>query len=261
MIINKKDRTRKNKVHMKLHAVWRSMMGRCYHEKNHSYKNYGAVGVTVCNKWKTYDGFLEDVDKIENYNLDLILKGKLQLDKDIKQQNKPKKEYSLHTCCWVTPSENAGNRRNNKYIICIHLRSEDVFLTKNRDKLCRDYNLDSSSVWRILENNANSDNKYVKNKKTYKGFCFFYIEDFSMDKLPTFKNYIAENMETKEKVIFSNISEFSREYNLPYQSVRLCIKGVYTKTKGWKIKQIENESYKSSTTIESKVNYLLKQVE
>lgn len=264
MIIDEKDRTLSNTVHMKMHTVWRSMIGRCYYEKNHSYKNYGALGVSVCDKWKTYDGFLDDVDKIENFNLELILKGKLQLDKDIKQKNRDYKDkiYSLRTCCWVSPSTNAGNRKNNRYIIAINLKTEDVILTNNREKLCRDYNLDSSSVWRILENNSGrTDNKNIVNKKTYKGFCFFYIEDFSMDKLPTFKRYLAENISTKEKIIFSNISRFSREFNLPYQSIRFCIKGIYKTTKGWKIKQIEDESYKSSTTIESKVNNLLKQVE
>lgn len=40
---------------------WRSMKERCYMKSNISYKNYGAKGVTVCDRWLTFANFLEDM--------------------------------------------------------------------------------------------------------------------------------------------------------------------------------------------------------
>ena len=71
-----------NPVHKKMHELWRSMMGRCYYEKTGSYENYGARGITVNECWHTYDGFLSTIDSVVGYDLDKILLGELQLDKD-----------------------------------------------------------------------------------------------------------------------------------------------------------------------------------
>ena len=88
----------------KLFQVWRAMIARCYNDKNPSYKTYGAKGVTVCDRWKRFDWFIEDAKLIQGYNQELINQGKLVLDKDI--INHDAKTYSLETCCFVTRSEN-----------------------------------------------------------------------------------------------------------------------------------------------------------
>ena len=40
---------------------WRAMRERCFSKTNISYKNYGAKGVTVCERWKSFECFLEDM--------------------------------------------------------------------------------------------------------------------------------------------------------------------------------------------------------
>lgn len=40
-----------------LHTVWRRMNDRCYNENHSTYKNYGALGATVCDEWGSYKGF------------------------------------------------------------------------------------------------------------------------------------------------------------------------------------------------------------
>lgn len=54
------------------------------------------------------EGFLDDVDKIEGWDLNLYFRGKLQLDKDIKI--KGNKLYSRDTCMWVSPEDNAKTK-------------------------------------------------------------------------------------------------------------------------------------------------------
>lgn len=99
----------------KMFDVWRAMIARCYNPKNPRYKTYGAEGVKVCNRWKRFDYFLEDVKNLPGYNHDKILSGELTLDKDTICRSK--KIYSPETCCFVSKAENsreAANRRWNK---------------------------------------------------------------------------------------------------------------------------------------------------
>lgn len=45
-----------------LRAIWYGMIGRCHNKKNRAFKNYGARGITVCDKWrKSFDSFVSDV--------------------------------------------------------------------------------------------------------------------------------------------------------------------------------------------------------
>jgi hypothetical protein len=49
---------------------WRAMRERCFLKSNISYKNYGAKGVTVCDQWKSFECFLEDMgERPENHVL------------------------------------------------------------------------------------------------------------------------------------------------------------------------------------------------
>jgi len=41
----------------KLRSTWRGMMNRCYNKNAHRYDIYGGSGITVCNEWKTLEGY------------------------------------------------------------------------------------------------------------------------------------------------------------------------------------------------------------
>ena len=44
------------------YATWRSMLARCYNASNPSYPYYGAVGKTVCERWRlSFENFLTDM--------------------------------------------------------------------------------------------------------------------------------------------------------------------------------------------------------
>lgn len=98
----------------KLMVMWKGMIDRCYNPRNKAYKNYGAKGIVVCERWKRLDLFLEDVEKLPGYNKERIDNGELCLDKDIIDRSKM--IYSPETCSFVTRSENSkeANRRRNK---------------------------------------------------------------------------------------------------------------------------------------------------
>lgn len=87
------------------YTSWLGMKKRCYNEKNISYKNYGARGVTVCDRWlNSFEAFFEDMGPkpSKDHSLDRIDNNKL-ID-----------GYSKENCRWATWSEQMLNRRPRK---------------------------------------------------------------------------------------------------------------------------------------------------
>ena len=89
-----------------LYRGWSAMKQRCINPSNSSYRIYGARGIKVCDRWQKFENFLEDMGERP--------KG-LQLDRIDIDGN-----YEPSNCRWVTPLDNANNRRisvinNDKY--------------------------------------------------------------------------------------------------------------------------------------------------
>ena len=80
------------------------MKARCFNKNDRGYKNYGARGITVCERWvNSFSNFLEDMGLAPsaNYSIDRI---------DVNGN------YEPSNCRWATWKEQAANRRNNIYI-------------------------------------------------------------------------------------------------------------------------------------------------
>lgn len=88
------------------HQLWRNMLKRCYSENDP--KGYFGKGVTVCNRWLCFANFVEDIAKLENFDLWVeAYKGnaiKYNLDKDFLY--KGNKVYSPETCMFLDESTN-----------------------------------------------------------------------------------------------------------------------------------------------------------
>ena len=246
MRFSKEERTNNNPTHVKLHTLWRSMIGRCYQEGNGSYHNYGAKGVKVAEAWRSYEGFIDTIDTVEGYNIVKLIKGELQLDKDIKGDGM---FYSPSTCKFVTPRENYSNRKNNREFIAINLKTEEVLVLKNREQFCLAHNLDSSSIWRILQRNAGKETKQ-RASKTYKDWVVYYTEDFSMGKLPKVPRYIATSISSGEQEEFTNKRAFATRRGINITSVSAVLAGRQYRVGDWTIEETTPICYKDSTTIE-----------
>lgn len=79
---------------------WCQMISRCYHPSATSYKNYGGKGITVCDRWRSFDKFFDDMgprppgkslDRFPNYN----------------------GNYEPGNCRWATAKEQNQNQRKN----------------------------------------------------------------------------------------------------------------------------------------------------
>lgn len=151
--------------------LWANMIKRCYDEQCPAYKWYGEKGITVCERWKRFDYFLEDLPNINGYDEELFKLGKLRLDKDISSGYNIEhndKIYSLNTCIFVSHLINmkeSTKRYNTTKSIkhCILPSGEDVIITNLTD-FCKRNKLDYRQVFYVLEG-----------KSTHcKGYKFYY---------------------------------------------------------------------------------------
>ena len=100
----KKAITKHGQSHTKLFYVWNSMKSRCENQKNKSYKDYGAKGISVCEEWHDSVNFFE-------WALRNGYKEGLEIDRIDVNGN-----YEPSNCRWINRLENANNKTNNKYI-------------------------------------------------------------------------------------------------------------------------------------------------
>lgn len=82
------------------YTTWAQMLSRCFDPNSVNYKNYGARGIKVCTRWKSFISFFEDMgpkpEPKHRYSIE-------RKDND--------GDYVSWNCVWATMKEQAANRR------------------------------------------------------------------------------------------------------------------------------------------------------
>ncbi len=96
-----RSRRRHGLTHTSIYTKWVNMRNRCDNPGNDSYALYGGRGICVCDEWdRSFEAFLRDMGKCpEGMTLERIDSNG---------------DYTPINCTWVSPQDQANNRRNNR---------------------------------------------------------------------------------------------------------------------------------------------------
>lgn len=85
------------------YMAWDSMWSRCSNLSSRKYKYYGSRGIVVCDRWRSFENFLDDMGRkpTPRHSLDRI---------DVNGN------YELSNCRWATDREQAINRRITRWL-------------------------------------------------------------------------------------------------------------------------------------------------
>lgn len=85
------------------YAVWEGIIRRCDNPTSGNYQRYGGRGITVCDRWRSFENFFADmgIRPSDLHSIDRI-------DND--------GNYEPGNCRWITRKEQQRNRRVNRVV-------------------------------------------------------------------------------------------------------------------------------------------------
>ncbi len=84
------------------YTAWENMIQRTQNPNHQEFKNYGARGIQVCERWRKFENFLADMgEKPDGLSLD-------RKENDL--------GYFKENCRWATTKEQCNNTRRNVYL-------------------------------------------------------------------------------------------------------------------------------------------------
>lgn len=89
--------------YLRTYRVYVSMLHRCRNVNHPNYASYGGRGITVCERWLSFEHFLNDLGPQP---------AGMQLDRINND-----KGYSPDNCRWATRKQNSRNTRRNHILV------------------------------------------------------------------------------------------------------------------------------------------------
>lgn len=84
----------------RIFRIWHGMIQRCFNSNRTSFYNYGGRGITVCERWRVFENFVQDMGEPgEGESIDRI---------------NPNGNYCPENCRWASAYVQANNRRNTR---------------------------------------------------------------------------------------------------------------------------------------------------
>lgn len=129
-----------------LSEIWNGMVKRCTNPKCKAWKYYGGRGISVCEHWRTFINFYNDM--VPSWS------PGLEIDRENVNGN-----YEPSNCRWVTRKVQANNKRSNKTIT---FNGETLTYSEWDDKLGRHPNTTGERVRRGMTPEMAITEPYLK---------------------------------------------------------------------------------------------------
>lgn len=151
----RKKLTKHTKDTKRLYNIHRDMLRRCNDETRDNYKNYGGLGITVCESWSGDNGLNTFTDwAVSNGYADSLTLDRLDV----------KGNYTPDNCRWVTIKEQNNNKKDTIYLTYNNK-------TQTLVDWCRELNLPYGSIYkRLYEHNYTVDRAFTHNVHTLAEF-------------------------------------------------------------------------------------------
>lgn len=97
---------------------WQGLIKRCFDPKQTGFENWGGRGITVCERWQSFENFLADMGECPGpgYSIE-------------RQDNDA--NYQPGNCCWLKKELQARNRRTTRWI---ELNGETLSLAEHCER-------------------------------------------------------------------------------------------------------------------------------
>lgn len=128
-----------NPVGYKFYRTWALMKSRCSNTNNPRYKHYGGRGITVCDRWREFSAFYEDM--WDSYIIHNEEHGGRQTSLDRIDNDDG---YYPENCRWATARQQGLNRRPNYRIGYIVYKN----VSYGRSEFAKLYNVPVTSLSR-----------------------------------------------------------------------------------------------------------------
>jgi len=96
-----KRNTKHGMARTRVYKVWISMKTRCYKKDDKYYHLYGGRGISICDRWLTFENFLSDM-------------GEPKRGQSIERRNN-NLNYNADNCKWASSKEQQQNKSNSYF--------------------------------------------------------------------------------------------------------------------------------------------------
>lgn len=132
----------------KTYSSWMNMLYRCNNSKATGYENYGGRGISVCERWLSFENFLHDMgERPEGKTIDRI---------------DTNGNYEPSNCRWATKSEQISNSRKSRVASSFY---KGVSYYKHRD--CWEAYIDSNGKRKRVGYFKTEEEAFIAYKKAY----------------------------------------------------------------------------------------------
>jgi hypothetical protein len=131
-------------THTRTYEIWCGMKKRCENENSSEYFRYGGKGIRVCEKWQTFEGFLDDMG---------IAPEGMSLDR-----KKSDRDYCKDNCRWADAKTQTRNRSMTRF------DDEDISLIRTMSlygvgplKISKEFGVSKSAISHIVNGRTWTD--------------------------------------------------------------------------------------------------------